>query len=66
MGIEDILWICVDVGSFVGDDGNIFVIYKPEYSEGLIGVYGVIVLFITSSTGILSVMSRPSEDIFEE
>ena len=63
---EDLVRIWVEVGGIVGDDGSIFVVYKPEYSGEVIGVYGVIVLFITSSTGVLYIMSPPFEDIFEE
>ena len=66
MVTENLVRIWVDVGGVVGDDGSIFVVYKPEYSGELIGIYGVIVLFVTSSTCVLSVMSSPSEDIFEE
>ena len=51
---EHLVRIWVDVGGIVGDNGSIFVVYKPEYSGEVIGVYGVIVLFVTSSIGIFS------------
>ena len=63
---EDLVRICVNVDGFVGDDKSIFVLYKPEYSREVIVLYGAIALFITSSTGVSSVISPPSEDIFEE
>ena len=61
---EDLVRIWFEVSGIIGDDRIIFVVYKPEYIGEVIGVYGVIVLFIISSTCVLSTMCPRLEGIF--